>query len=317
MLFVLARPPIERWSTRRQSFVPIFYCFASHIVRISDQTRNDDKFQLLVLIKCRYLYWSCGSCVAAVDAHSRPTFLAVEQKNFHRICAMCWQLRLHSPHHTWPTRITQRTHFFFFSILRIDFFFRWKRKSEKKKTQNEKWPKKRFESKEFKTRALQLSSIFCFEDFDFPFRSVPMRSYIVFICSAHRTLDNSIKTVRQQKMLPSSTFHVVSALYLSISTKLIRNMASMKSWRTKLNISLISPAIMRTAYLSLCLWRRPPSTWRRAHTHTQNDFMIQQIFWNRRAVVVESARVENVPTVDWNFIRGNINCHLHMLSNLL
>lgn len=41
------------------SFVLIFYCFASHCVRISDQTGNDDKVQLLVLIKCRYLYWSC------------------------------------------------------------------------------------------------------------------------------------------------------------------------------------------------------------------------------------------------------------------
>lgn len=216
------------------------------------------------------------------------------------------------------TNTHNSTNAFFLLLHFADWLFlSMKKKKREKKTQNEKWPKKRFESKEFKTRALQLSSIFCFEDFDFPFRSFPMRSYIVFICSAHRTLDNSIKTVRQQKMLPSSTFHVVSALYLSISTKLIRNMASMKSWRTKLNISLISPAIMRTAYLSLCLWRRPPSTWRRAHTHTQNDFMIQQIFWNRRAVVVESARVENVPTVDWNFIRGNINCHLHMLSNLL
>lgn len=78
-----------------------------------------------------------------------------------------------TPPHMSDAYIIQRTFFSSFILfLRLDFFQSAKREVRNDRERKKNVQKKRFQSKEFETRAFQLSSTFCFEDFDFPIRSI-------------------------------------------------------------------------------------------------------------------------------------------------
>lgn len=230
------------------------------------------------------LVCSCGGrtfqilCDMWVRVCGTQYLAPVANKNFHRI-------RL-------PHSAGRR----FLSILWFHFFLRRRETKWGWTTEDGNGQKKRFESKEFEAQAFQLSSIFCFEDCDFPFRSVRWRSF-VFICLGPSIFAqfNQCHSVTAHDTQPSVQKPNIKEGRVRCNGIVIRNELCFLNWILEWPAAAVDQDTRLSSYTrTLCTHQM--------RLYDSTNILKLELFC--RWSPLRTCR-------NWNFIRNDINWHLH------